>query len=267
MTTDKFQANKQDLDKEVARIEGMINSNEAREFRNKTRNEYGYIRPKNASTMILVDGPKDNPVILMGKRNKKLRFMPGALVFPGGSVDKYDGSVPASDELSDNTQSRLMQAMRGKPTRRGARALGIAAIREVAEESGLLLGKPGNFKADHEDWQDFSEQGLVPSLSALRLFSRAITPPGNSRRFDTWFFVARASEVGFTPNGGFAPDGELEELQWISPQKAITENTREITRVMLVELIQRLKKDPELSDNYPAPHYQTVGNNFRKQII
>jgi len=267
MTADKFQGNEKDLNSEVSRIEGMINSDQAREFRNKTRSEYGYIRPKNASTMILVDGTKNDPRILMGKRNKKLKFMPGALVFPGGSVDKFDGSVPVCEELSNNTQLRLMEAMRGKPTKRGARALGVAAVREVAEESGLVLGKSGDLKNNHDDWKDFKEKGLVPSLSALRLFSRAITPPGNSRRFDPWFFIAHASEVGFAPQGGFDPDGELEELQWIRPKDAITENTREITRVMLVELIQRLEKDPNLADDYPAPHYQTVGNRFRKSVI
>jgi len=267
MTTDKFQGSDKDLNTEVNRIEGMINSDQAREFRNKTRSEYGYIRPKNASTMILIDGSKSEPLILMGKRNKKLKFMPGALVFPGGSVDKFDGSVAVADELTSTTENRLMEAMRGKPTQRGARALGVAAVREVAEESGLLLGKSGTLKKDHDDWIDFKKQNLVPSLSALRLFSRAITPPGNSRRFDTWFFIAHASEIGFTPEDGFDPDGELEELQWIRPKDAITENTREITRVMLVELIQRLEKDPNLSDDYPAPHYQTVGNRFRKTII
>lgn len=267
MTNDKFQADKQSLDSEVSRIEGMINSDKAREFRTKTRKEYDYIKPKNASTMILIDGPKNDPVILMGKRNKKLKFMPGALVFPGGSVDKYDGSVPVANELSEKTEARLLQAMRGKPTKRGARALGVAAVREVAEESGLLLGRSGEFNTDHEDWEDFCKRGLVPSLSALRLFSRAITPPGNSRRFDTWFFIAHASEVGFAPEGGFDPDGELEDLQWIRPHEAITANTREITRVMLVELMQRLEKDPSLSDDYPAPHYQTVGNHFRKTVI
>ena len=264
---DKFQESKASLDKEVTRLQGMINSDQAREHRQKARDTHGYIKPKNASTMILVDGPQNDPVILMGKRNKKLKFMPGALVFPGGSVDQYDGSVPVAEELSERTQSRLLSAMRGRPTKRGARALGVAAIREVAEESGLLLGKSGTFNTDHEDWKDFCNKGLVPSLSALRLFSRAITPPGNSRRFDTWFFVARASEVGFAPEGGFDPDGELEELQWIRPKDAITQDTREITRVMLVELINRLERDPDLSDDYPAPHYQTVGNHFRKTLI
>ena len=256
-----------DLSGEVDRIEQMINSPEVRDMRKKTLTHSGYIRPRNASTMILLDGPKDDPKILMGKRNKNLKFMPGALVFPGGSVDPGDGSVPATDELTETTRNRLIASMRGRPTPRGARALAMAAIREVAEESGVLIGKPGDFNHAHEHWADFREAGIVPSLSGLRLFSRAITPPGMPRRFDTWFFLAHKSEVGFVPEGGFAPDGELEGLQWIRPEEAIVQNTRDITRVMLVELINRLKADVDLFDGYPAPYYFTRGSKFRRTQI
>ena len=267
MTTDSYKASSKDLESEVERIETMINSPEVREMRNRTRETQGYVRPRNAATMILIDGSVDNPKVLMGKRNKKLKFMPGALVFPGGSVDRFDGSVPATGELTDTTANRLREAMRGRPTERGARALGIAAIREVSEESGLLIGKNGAFSSTHEHWQDFHRQQIMPDLSGLRLFARAVTPPGMARRFDTWFFLAHAAEVGFTPKGGFSPDGELEALQWIEPEKAIGENTREITRVMLVELIRRLREDRELSDTYPAPYYHTIGPRFHKSTI
>ena len=256
-----------DLSGEMNRIEQMINSPDVRDIRKKTRNQSGYIRPRNASTMILLDGSVDAPKVLMGRRNKNLKFMPGALVFPGGSVDTGDGSVPSSDELTEITKSRLIASMRGRSTARGARALAMAAIREVAEESGLLIGKPGSFEHSHEHWQDFRKAGIVPSLSGLRLFSRAITPPGMPRRFDTWFFLARKSEVGFVPEGGFAPDGELEDLQWITPEKAIVENTRDITRVMLVELMHRLRSDKKLFDGYPAPYYYTRGSRFHKTEI
>ncbi len=267
MTTNTPSEKTHELAAEVDRIKTMINSPEVRDLRSKNRERMGYVRPRNAATMVLIDGPADKPRILMGKRNKKLKFMPGALVFPGGSVDPYDGSVFASQELTDTTQSRLKNAMRGRSTNRGARALGIAAVREVAEESGLLIGKPGNFENSHDHWNDFRTTGIVPSLSGIRLFARAITPPGMARRFDTWFFLAHRDEVGFTPKGGFAPDGELEELQWISPEQAITENTREITRVMLVELINRLRQDKNLSDDFPAPFYHTKGSRFRKVMI
>ena len=267
MSNHTLPENNDDLPGEMNRIEEMINSPSVRDMRKKNRHEHGYIRPRNAATMILLDGHGDDTRVLMGKRNKDMKFMPGALVFPGGSVDKFDGSVPAVDELSANTQTRLLNSMRGKPTTRGARALGLAAIREVAEESGLLVGKNGDFNCPHKDWKDFETNGIIPSLSGVRLFARAITPPGMARRFDTWFFITRASEVGFTPSTGFAPDGELEDLQWIRPEQAITENTREITRVMLVELIRRLRQDERMDDTYPAPYYHTVGNCFRKKLI
>jgi len=264
MTTEKSD---EDLNKEVQRIETMINSPEVRDLRSRTREASGYIRPRNASTMILLDGPPDDPVVLMGKRNKNLKFMPGAIVFPGGSVDRFDGSVPASRELTEITRSRLVSAMRGRPTERGARGLAMAAIREVAEESGLLLGDKIAFDCEHPQWADFRERQITPSLSGIRLFARAITPPGMSRRFDTWFFVAHKSSIGYIPDGGFAPDGELEDLQWIRPEDAITENSREITRVMLVELIQRLRQDKDLTHGYPAPYYYTKGSRFQKASI
>ena len=137
----------------------------------------------------------------------------------------------------------------------------------MSEESGLLIGRPGTFKIQHKHWRDFRSNGIVPDLSGLRLFSRAVTPPGMARRFDTWFFIAHVSEIGFTPKQGFAPDGELEDLLWIEPEQAIGENTREITRVMLVELIRRVRDDPDLSDTYPAPYYHTLGAKFAKKMI
>ncbi len=267
MTNKGHGAGKENLAGEVNRIETMINSPQVRDMRNRIRESTGYVRPRNASTMILLDGDAANPRVLMGKRNKNLKFMPGALVFPGGSVDRFDGSVPAQDELTDKTRDRLVSAMRGRPTPRSARGLAMAAIREVAEESGLLIGRNGAFPVDHPHWQDFRDASVIPALSGLRLFSRAITPPGLSRRFDTWFFLAHRSQVGFVPEGGFAPDGELEELQWIHPEQAIAEDTREITRVMLVELIRRLREDPGLADSYPAPYYHTKGSRFHKTQI
>jgi len=157
--------------------------------------------------------------------------------------------------------------MRGKSSIHRTRALGLAAIRETAEESGILLGTNEKFSTSNKDWELFQNHNVSPSLSSLRLFSRAITPPGLARRFDTWFFVAPADAIGFTPRGGFNPSGELEELKWITPQEAIASQTREITRVMLVELMHRMEKDPHLNPSYPAPYYYSKRNRFFKQLM
>ena len=63
------------------------------------------------------------------------------------------------------------------------------------------------------------------------------------------------------------PDGELEELQWITPEDAIGGPTREITRVLLVELMERLKHDPELAFDYPSPMYRNRYGTFTRSVI
>lgn len=225
------------------------------------------LRPRNAATIILIDGEPGNFRILMGQRNKALKFMPGALVFPGGAVDRGDGDIPAIDELDPATATRILDNLRGRATPRAARALAMACAREMAEETGLLLGKEAGDQPKHKDWHFFRDQGVAPAISSLRLLARAITPPGPPRRFDTWFFVAPASAIGFTPENGFSPSGELEELRWLTPHEAIAANTREITRVILMELINRLKVDPDLAPDFPAPNYHFKANMFRRDMM
>ena len=226
------------------------------------------IRPRNASTIVLVDRSEHHPRILMGKRHRSLAFMPGALVFPGGRVDPTDGSIPAADDLAPGTRRKLLAHMQINPSPRGARALAMAAVRELAEETGLLLGKRGaEFATMNADWKMFRDEDVAPAISGLRLLSRAVTPPGPPRRFDTWFFLAPAEEVAHGPAGGFTPCGELEELRWIRPEDAMDGETREITRVMLVELMHRLQRDPDLDPDYPAPFYRSVRHRFQKTMM
>jgi 8-oxo-dGTP pyrophosphatase MutT (NUDIX family) len=143
----------------------------------------------------------------------------------------------------------------------------MAAVRELSEECGLLIGKPGLFPCLHPDWSAFAERGMAPSLSGLSVLARAITPPGPPRRFDTWFLVTTAERIAYMPDAGFNPSGELEELQWIRPRDAMDGDTREITRVMLVELLHRLERDPGLDPDYPAPFYQTRHRRFHKTMM
>lgn len=258
----------QTLEREIDRLQQMITSPQMRKMRTRaTKSGQPYIRPRNAATIILVDGEPGNFRILMGHRNKNMKFMPGALVFPGGAVDRGDGDIPSIDTMDQNTNKCIFNNLRAKPTNRAARALALAATRELAEETGLLLGKSSNHPPEHKDWHFFKDQNLAPAISSLRLLARAITPPGAPRRFDTWFFIAPASAIGFTPEGGFAPSGELENLRWLSPQEAITQNTQEITRVMLVELINRLESGVQFDANSPVPNYYFSHGRFQRELM
>lgn len=255
------------LQNEIERINGLISAPASRKLQKQGIEKAKPVPMRNASSMMLIDGSPDNFKILMGVRNKNLKFMPGALVFPGGRVDPGDGYIKPIDELHPKTEAKLLNAMRGKPSAHKARAFGLAAIRETAEEAGLLLGKNASFKTKKDDWKLFEEKGVSPSLANLRLISRAITPPGSPRRFDTWFFACHIDNIGYVPENEFDPSGELEDLCWISPQEAMEANTREITRVMLVELMNRLREDPALSPDYPTPYYFVKRGKFTRDEI
>jgi len=74
-----------------------------------------------------------------------------------------------------------------------AEAARRAAVREAEEEAGVLID-PGE----------------------LILFSRWVTPEGLPKRFDAWFFAARA------PMGEVQVDGgEIEEHRWFRPDDAL----------------------------------------------
>jgi 8-oxo-dGTP pyrophosphatase MutT (NUDIX family) len=255
------------LGAEIGRIQSIVQSPEKRDLRRPGTTRTTGIRPANAATLVLVDRSGPHPLVLMGIRHHSLKFMPGALVFPGGRVDPEDGSATAADELHTATAAKIKANMRGKATERGTRAIALAAIREVAEETGILVGRSGMPSSLDGPWQAFASNSLAPSLSGLRLLARAITPPGLPRRFDTWFFVTDAGAIGHRPQHGFDPSGELESLRWVSPAEAMDSGTREITRVILVELINRLERDPQLDPAFPAPFYRAVNRRFVKSLM
>lgn len=263
MTTDD--ASGKTPEAEIERIRELIATQGSRGARESHQPNRGRpARPRNSASLIVIDGHRDEPRVLMGRRNRSLKFMPGVFVFPGGAVDRSDGMIPACDEMPEATAKKIMRNMSGRPTERKARAFGMAAVRELAEETGILVGKADSPGPDHIDWLPFAQKRISPSLTGLRLLARAITPTDMPRRFDTWFFIVDKRAIAHVPEGGFQSSGELEELQWLTPKEAIVKNTREITRVMLVELMNRLKEDPDLDPAYTAPTFRTIRNRFQK---
>src|ERR1700683_2822966 len=70
-------------------------------------------QPRQAATVILLRGGAEELEVLLVRRTPAARFMGGAWVFPGGSVDREEGD--------------------GQP------ALRAAALRELREEAGVSL--------------------------------------------------------------------------------------------------------------------------------
>ncbi len=228
----------------------------------------GYIRPKDAATILILDRSLSGIRVLMGRRAAKDAFMPAAYVFPGGRVDAEDGLAEAAGELDPVIETRLLDRMRPKPSRRRARALALCAIRETAEETGILLGRGGR---DHEkpvtgDWQVFREARVVPDLSGLRLLARAITPPGRVRRFDSRFFVTFADAIALAPQATLG-SGELEDIVWPTLAEADGLDLPRITRAVIADLVARLDSDPTLAPEGPATFYRPAGDGFVREAI
>lgn len=197
------------------------------------------ITPRDAATLIIYRRDADAIRLLMGRRSMKHVFMPGALVFPGGRVDRQDLHAPSLDALEPSVEAWLLRRTRIRPAR--ARALALAAIRETFEETGILVGQrcacPTRPLAG--SWQEFAAHGVLPSLSGLQFLLRAITPPGSPRRFDARFFVAEASSIVHQVD---VPDEELEAPSWVTFEEARSSaNLVTITRMVLDRLERMLE--------------------------
>lgn len=220
---------------------------------------------RDAATLILLDRTGEAPKVLMGRRHEAVRFMPGKFVFPGGRVEAADGRVNIAGAYAAHVERRLMERVR-RPSITRARAYGLAAIRELAEETGLLLGDRdgGPFAAEGDSWRPFVEAGVFPSLEGLWLVARAITPPKRPRRFDTRFFAADASLVAHEVEGIVSPESELVELVWTSLDDARGLDLPAITRMVLDELAERLGTG--LESDAPVPFYREGSASARELI-
>src|SRR6202521_1373960 len=233
----------------------------------KEADPHPYYRPKDAPTLILVDGTATVPGVLVGKRHDKVVFMPGKFVFRGGRVDTSDNRVPGAPPIPKAVEANLRKGSpRITPSR--ARALAIAAIREACEETGLCLGRKsdGAVPVLEGAWKPFSEAGLLPDPSGLVLIARAITPPGRVRRFDPRFFTADASSIAHRVEGVIHADAELVELVWVEIGSKPLADLHPMTRNVLNELEQRLACGP-LSHDAPVPFFHFYGDRMHKDVL
>lgn len=220
---------------------------------------------RDAATLILLDRSGDETKVLMGRRHEGVKFMPGKFVFPGGRVEPADGRVNISGAYAPHVERRLQERVQ-RPSITRARAYGLAAIRELAEETGLLIGdrESGPFTAPGESWQAFADAEVFPTLEGLWFVCRAVTPPGRPRRFDTRFFAADAALIAARVEGVVTADAELVELVWTSLKDAHALDLPAITRIVLKELESRIEEG--LESDLPVPFYKGGSASARELI-
>lgn len=140
--------------------------------------------------------------------------MPSKFVFPGGGVDPEDLARPQHDFLAPDCTRRLAAMV--PPEAPHPQAIVAAALRELTEETGLELSGS--------------------TRPTLRFMFRAITPPGNRRRFDARFLLADAAGLQGDTNDFAAASGELQHLRWLGLPEARALDLPFITEVVLAEV-------------------------------
>jgi 8-oxo-dGTP pyrophosphatase MutT (NUDIX family) len=223
--------------------------------------DFSKVVPRDAATLILCRRDQGAPQILVGKRAGKLQFMPNLYVFPGGRVDPADARAARATELRPEVLAKLALGI----TTVRARALAMAAVRETFEEAGLLIGRrverPARSKSD--SWRRFFATGLVPTLHGLDYIARAITPPGNPRRFDTRFFLADATHV-HSPDA-LVESGELVDLRWVA-LGAIRELPLPAATLLAIEEVEKRLAAPDPS-RVPIPFARYVRDGVKLEHL
>jgi len=175
--------------------------------------------------------------VFMVLRNAGIDFAGGALVYPGGKSDPADLTEETAAYCDGIEGLDLVEV--------GNRVCGI---RETFEEAGILLAREkeggalvngdrcaalgGEYRdAVHSGdltMKDFAaRENLVLACDLMVPFARWITPAHSPKRFDTWFFVARAPEGQL----GSHDNSESVDSLWITPPAALkgaAENTYNI---------------------------------------
>jgi 8-oxo-dGTP pyrophosphatase MutT (NUDIX family) len=186
--------------------------------------------PRPASTVLLLRDSKaaSEIEIFMMVRHHQIEFNSGALVFPGGSVDKGDQAIAERPELYSGGEGLDAEAL-------GFR---IAGVRETFEESGILLARrkgsrslidavsASAIEAAHRAalnerkttfLEVLADNNLSLALDTLVPYAHWITPEGMPKRFDTWFFLAAAPPDQLGMHDGL----ESTDSIWVSPREAL----------------------------------------------
>jgi 8-oxo-dGTP pyrophosphatase MutT (NUDIX family) len=194
--------------------------------------------PRPASTVVVLRDARRGPEVFMVRRHEGTAFMGGAHVFPGGRVDAADRDGDASWCDGIDHASRQLAGI----DRAEAIAYHVAAARELFEEAGVLLARDSSgamvsladpsahvrFKAYRTDVHDgrltmrtvIEREGLRLRLDALVLFAHWVTPPIDTRQFDTRFFMTRVPPSQ-TP---VHDEAETTHSTWVTPADAIAQS-------------------------------------------
>jgi 8-oxo-dGTP pyrophosphatase MutT (NUDIX family) len=183
-----------------------------------------------ASTVVLLRDTDQGVSTFLMRRTSTMAFAAGMHVFPGGRIDDVDLQVEIDfvGELPDPARMTAEADL--------ARGLIIGAVREVFEETGVLLAVDDSGRAPRVDdaWESdrqevlrdsshlvqvLRKRNLAIDAGLLPLWGHWITPEVEERRYDVRFFAA------VVPEGHEVRDvsGEADRVLWVRPDQALAD--------------------------------------------
>ena len=155
----------------------------------------GIVTPRPASSVVVLRRGDPFDVLVVKRRGGGT--FPDLMVFPGGSVDEDDRSW--ANGHPDGPQR-------------------VAALRELAEETGILALRDGVEAAGDEEAILDALRRQALAIDSLVMISRWVTPEVMPYRFDTWFYLLVCDD---------APEVVLDERElighaWIRPDDALS---------------------------------------------
>jgi 8-oxo-dGTP pyrophosphatase MutT (NUDIX family) len=182
-----------------------------------------------AAVMLLRPSKTDGKIeVFMVQRPTQSRFAPNVFVFPGGAVEPDDGEA----EVIPGICVPITPPSQATELGRGVR---LAAIRELFEESGILLAEYNQASLKNEQINQFplyqqkiiehtltiaelaAAEDLVYSSDALIHCAHWITPENSPLRFETHFFLALLPPDQIAKHNSH----ELISSEWIRPSEAL----------------------------------------------
>jgi 8-oxo-dGTP pyrophosphatase MutT (NUDIX family) len=168
--------------------------------------------PRLAATVLVLRDSPEGPQVYFMRRPAGSSFAASAYVFPGGAVDDADSSedVLALAPEFDPSPAAPRMRLDGADAVRLSAGLHVGAVREVFEETGILIGTRADGSALGEadapalalarvellDGRPFAEvlrhHALRTAPQRLAYVAHFITPEGEPRRYDTRFFAVEA---------------------------------------------------------------------------
>jgi 8-oxo-dGTP pyrophosphatase MutT (NUDIX family) len=197
------------------------------------------------------------PEVFLVRRHIRMGFFGGAYVFPGGRLDPADRDPDVGAWCSGADEARRGMADLDALE---ATAYRLAAIREMFEETGILLARDARGRwaytsPEGEGGLDRSRQavhsgalllrevlqlrGLCPALEALIPIAHWVTPEVEPKRFDTRFFLASVEGA----SGALHDETEHVESAWMTAVDALARFDRR--EIVLAPPTWRLLKDFE----------------------